>query len=78
MRLFAPGDRVAHDQYGPGTVSSTDEQYTVIEFDQHGRKMFVTHMVSLEPSSEPAPEPAAGSRKGRGTRKSRAKKSASS
>jgi hypothetical protein len=55
MRLFSKGNRVTQPQYGPGTITSTDEQYTVIEFDNHGRRMFLTNMVTLEPTSEPAP-----------------------
>jgi hypothetical protein len=55
MRLFAKGNRVTQPNYGPGTITSTDEQYTVIEFDNHGRRMFMTNMVTLEPTSEPAP-----------------------
>jgi hypothetical protein len=55
MRLFSKGNRVTHTQYGHGTITSTDEQYTVIEFDEHGRKMFITNMVSLEATGEPAP-----------------------
>lgn len=55
MRLFSKANRVTHTQYGHGTITSTDEQYTVIEFDEHGRKMFITNMVSLEPTGEPAP-----------------------
>jgi hypothetical protein len=32
-----------------------DEQYTVVEFDQHGQRRFITTMVTLETTSEPAP-----------------------
>jgi hypothetical protein len=56
MRLFANGRRVTQPSYGTGTIVSTDERYTVIDFDEHGRRTFVTTMVSLEPSSTPAPE----------------------
>jgi len=28
----------------------------VIEFDEHGRRMFITDMVSLSKSDQPAPE----------------------
>ena len=67
MRI-APGARVAHAQYGAGTISATDDQYTVIEFDEHGSKRFVTRMVTLESTSVPAPAKAAGAKK-RATRK---------
>jgi hypothetical protein len=57
MRI-APGVRVSHAQYGAGTISATDEQYTVIDFDDHGTKRFVTRMVTLESTSVPAPSKA--------------------
>lgn len=69
MRLFGKNDRIKHEQYGFGTITSTDEQYTVIEFDEHGRKMFVTTMVSLEPTNEPAPTPAPRAKRARKTKK---------
>ena len=55
MKLFAKGSRVSQAQYGSGTVMSSDERYTVIEFDQHGTRRFVTDMVTLGPTNEPAP-----------------------
>ena len=55
MRLFAKGDRVTQPQYGPGTITSVDERHTVIEFDDHGRRTFVTTMVSLDVTSTAAP-----------------------
>ncbi len=72
MRIFSKGNRVSQPQYGPGTIASTDEQYTVIEFDNHGRKTFVTHMVTLEASSEPAPAKA-GAKRRTATKKKAAK-----
>ena len=62
MRI-APGARVAHAQYGAGTISATDDQYTVIEFDEHGSKRFVTRMVTLESTSVPAPAKAAAKKR---------------
>jgi hypothetical protein len=55
MKLFAKGSRVMQSQYGSGTVASSDERYTIIEFDNHGRRTFVTDMVTLGASDEPAP-----------------------
>jgi hypothetical protein len=77
MRLFANGRRVTQPSYGTGTIVSTDERYTVIDFDDHGRRTFVTTMVSLEPSSTPAPERAGSSGRRRSTRAASAKKSTS-
>jgi hypothetical protein len=55
MKLFAKGSRVLQSQYGSGTVMTSDERYTVIEFDQHGKRTFITDMVALSASDEPAP-----------------------
>lgn len=55
MKLYAKGSRVTQSDYGSGTVASSDERYTVIEFDNHGRRTFVTDMVVLAKSDEPAP-----------------------
>ena len=64
MKLFAKGSRVTQSTYGPGTVTSSDERYTVIEFDQHGRRVFMTDMVALAKTDEPAPtKPAKEKRK---------------
>lgn len=55
MRLHAKGDRVTQPQYGPGTVTEVDGNHTVIDFDEHGVRRFVTNLVQLEPTSVPAP-----------------------
>ena len=56
MKVYAKGARVSQPQYGSGTVTDADTNHTVIDFDNHGLKRFVTTMVALAPSSEPAPE----------------------
>jgi hypothetical protein len=50
------GDRVAHAQYGDGTVSSFNQYHTVIEFDAHGARTFASPQVVLTHSTTPAPE----------------------
>lgn len=60
MRLHAKGDRVVQPQYGVGTVTDFNAHHTVIDFDEHGVRRFVTNLVTLEPSSEPAPPRARG------------------
>ena len=35
MKLYTKGSRVTQGTYGSGTVTSSDEKYTVIEFDDH-------------------------------------------
>jgi hypothetical protein len=64
VKLFAKGNRVSHADYGNGTITSSEEKYTIIEFDNHGRKVFLTDMVQLAKSDEPAPDkPAKAKRK---------------
>jgi len=64
LKLFTKGNRVSQANYGAGTVVSSDERYTVIEFDNHGRRVFITDMVTLGKTDEPAPnKPAKGRRK---------------
>jgi hypothetical protein len=56
VKVYSKGARVSQPNYGPGTVTDADAHHTVIDFDNHGLKRFVTTMVALAPSSEPAPE----------------------
>lgn len=65
MRVFAIGDRVSQPQYGAGTVTAANGRHTVIDFDEHGVRTFVTSMVRLEETSAPAPVRT----KGRATKK---------
>lgn len=51
------GDRVAHFQYGAGTVTDLDIYHTVIDFDGHGLRRFVTNRVVLERTEDPGPTP---------------------
>ena len=51
------GDRVSQAQYGPGTITDLDTYHTVIDFDAHGPRRFLTNRVVLEPTSEPGPTP---------------------
>ena len=63
MSQYVAGDRIRHDQYGDGTVSRADEYHTVIEFDDHGRRVFSSPRVVLTASSTLAPVKPAGRRK---------------
>ena len=55
MAFPSKGDRVAHSQYGPGTITDLDVHHTVIDFDGFGSKRFVTSKVVLERTSDPGP-----------------------
>jgi hypothetical protein len=72
MRSYAPGERVAHAQYGDGTLVSSNEYHTVIEFDAHGRRTFSSPRVVLAASSTPAPPRAKVVRARKGSKAARA------
>ncbi len=55
MLKYAAGDRVAHSQYGDGTLTSVNEYHTVIDFDIHGVRTFSTPRVVLAGSDTLAP-----------------------
>lgn len=55
MAFPSKGDRVAHGEYGPGTITEQDVYHTVIDFDAHGSRRFVTSKVVLERTSVPGP-----------------------
>ncbi|HEX7780612.1 MAG TPA: hypothetical protein VF424_15290 [Vicinamibacterales bacterium] len=63
MAKFAKGDRVSQPTYGTGTITETDDSYTVIDFDEHGIKKFLSDRVSLTRSTQPAPPRATGRRR---------------
>ena len=64
MASYAVGDRVAHSQYGDGTITRVDEYHTVIDFDAHGSRTFSSPRVTLTASTTEAPaRPAARKRK---------------
>jgi hypothetical protein len=56
VKLHSIGTRVAQTSYGAGTVTLANEYHTVIDFDEHGVRTFVTRMVQLERSDTVAPE----------------------
>ena len=55
MKNWAKGDRVMQPTYGLGTLVEVNEHHTVIDFDEHGRRVFSTRLVTLQASNEPAP-----------------------
>ena len=54
---FAVNERISHHVYGLGTISEINHAHTVIDFDENGRRKFVTSMVQLEHKDIPAPAP---------------------
>ena len=55
MQLHAAGARVAHVEYGDGTIVRADEYHTVIDFDAHGVRTFSSPRVVLVSSNTVAP-----------------------
>ena len=55
MAKYTVGARVSQEQYGPGTITESNQHHTVIDFDDHGERRFVTEMVVLLASKVPAP-----------------------
>jgi hypothetical protein len=75
---FDKGDRVSQPQYGNGTIMEVDDNHTVIDFDEHGVRKFVSRLVTLTKSSEPAPQKAPTRRSKKPAAKPAAKSAASS
>jgi hypothetical protein len=63
VRIFPKGARITQPTYGTGTVTDADAHHTVIDFDNHGLRKFVTSLVVLESTNEPAPVRAKGARR---------------
>jgi hypothetical protein len=61
---FAQGAQVEHQKFGFGTVLSCNEERTVIKFDDHGEKKFVSPIVipALKKSDRQPPVEKRGSR----------------
>jgi hypothetical protein len=46
------GVNVRHAKFGLGSTVHSDERRTVIEFEEHGTKTFVTEMLEVERTDE--------------------------
>lgn len=61
---FVARDRVVHSVFGLGTITEIGDRHTTIAFDQNGTRKFITSMVRLQHTSEPAPaKPARAAKK---------------
>lgn len=56
MQVLEDGQTVRHEQYGIGTVTESNAERTIIEFDNHGVKKFVTSIWTAEVIGEAAGE----------------------
>jgi len=48
VQVMQKGQSIEHAIYGQGTVITSDEDRTAIDFDSHGRKLFVTGIMQAE------------------------------
>jgi hypothetical protein len=48
VQVLSSGQQVKHEQYGLGVVTESDAEHTAIDFDDHGRKLFVTSLMTAE------------------------------
>lgn len=48
MQALQEGQTIKHEIYGLGVVTSSDQDRTAIDFDDHGPKLFVTSMMTAE------------------------------
>jgi hypothetical protein len=58
LRILPAGQCLKHEIYGFGVTKSSNEAKTVIDFYEHGQKIFVTGLLSAELLDEPPPRPA--------------------
>lgn len=48
MQAMQEGQTIKHEVYGMGIVTSSDQDRTAVDFDEHGPKLFVTSMMTAE------------------------------
>ena len=67
MQVLSTGQQIKHEQYGLGVVTESDAERTAIEFDDHGRKLFVTSLMTAELIGEAPANPTRTKRRSRRT-----------
>ncbi len=55
MQVLPEGQYIKHEQYGFGVVTESDVERTTIDFDTHGKKKFVTSLMTAELVGEAPP-----------------------
>jgi hypothetical protein len=64
VQAMQEGQTIKHEIYGLGIVTSSDQDRTAVDFDDHGPKLFVTSMMTAELIGEaPATPPKAKRRR---------------
>jgi hypothetical protein len=65
VQILSAGQQIRHQQYGIGVVTESDAERTAIEFDDHGRKLFVTSLMTAELIGEAPANPTRAKRRSR-------------
>jgi len=65
VQVLSSGQQVRHQQYGVGIVTESDVERTAIDFDNHGRKLFVTSIMTAELIGDAPVNPARPKRRSR-------------
>jgi hypothetical protein len=63
VQALSTGQQIKHQQYGLGVVAESDSERTLIEFDDHGRKLFVTSLMTAELIGEAPANPTRAKRR---------------
>ena len=56
MAILETGQYIKHFQYGCGVIVKRDSERTTIDFDEHGLKIFVTGLMTIEPAEGVPPK----------------------
>jgi hypothetical protein len=67
VQVLVSGQQVKHSQYGLGVVTESDVERTAIDFDDHGRKLFVTGLMNAELIGDAPVNPVRSKRRSRKT-----------
>jgi phosphoglycolate phosphatase-like HAD superfamily hydrolase len=57
VQVLSEGKYIRHDTYGLGIVTEADSERTVIHFESHGLKKFVTSIMTAEVLGETPDKP---------------------
>ncbi len=77
VQTMQEGQTIKHEVYGLGVVTSSDQERTAVDFDDHGPKLFVTSIMTAELIGEaPATPPKTKRRRKASTAAKAAKKAA--
>jgi hypothetical protein len=63
VQTLSQGQQIKHQQYGLGVVAESDSERTLVEFDDHGRKLFVTGLMTAELIGEAPANPTRAKRR---------------